>query len=136
MVMERPKEPYGEERPRGELFGQLSREVRLWLRQEAAFAKAELSAQMAHAKKGAVLFAIGGVLGYVGFLAVVAAAIIALDLLIPLWLSALLIGVGCLMVAGMCFLVGYSTIKVMDFPRETISTVKEDVIWLKSQLKQ
>jgi xanthine/uracil permease len=79
---------------------------------------------------------IGGAIAYAGFLAIVAALILGLGQLIPLWLSALVVG---LVVAGVGYVVlqsGVSALKQANLaPKETIESLKEDAEWAKDQMK-
>jgi hypothetical protein len=69
-------------------------------------------------------------------LAVLAGVIVLLGQVIPMWLSALLVG---LVVAGVgYFLVrrGLDALKREDLaPRQTIETLKEDQQWAKDQMR-
>jgi hypothetical protein len=120
----------------GELFAQLSRETTTLVRQEVALATTELSRKASRVGKDIGFLAVGGAIVYAGFLAIVAAAIIVLDGVMPLWLSALVMGV---VVAGVgYFLVqkGLDELKRTDLaPRETIETLKEDAEWAKEQTR-
>lgn len=119
----------GEERSIGELFGELTREVTTLVREEVALAKAEVGAKARRAGKDVGMMAAGGAVAYAGFLALLAAVIIILDALgMPLWLSALLVGV--VVTAGGGFLAwkGYDALKREDLaPRETVEALTEDV---------
>jgi hypothetical protein len=80
--------------------------------------------------------AAGGAVAYAGLLAVLAGIIVLLGQIIPMWLSALLLG---LVVAGVgYFLVrkGLEALKREDLaPRQTIETIKEDQQWAKDQTR-
>jgi hypothetical protein len=80
--------------------------------------------------------AAGGAVAYAGLLAILAGVVILLDGVMPLWLSALLVG---LVVAGVgYFLVrkGLDALKREDLtPRETVETLKEDAQWAKDQTR-
>jgi hypothetical protein len=118
-----------------DLLRSLSRGVGLLLKQEVEFAKVEVSKQMAHARKGVILLAIGGVLGYSGFLVLLAAAVFALAQVVPLWLSALLIGFAIAITGGILLWSGKNELKAEKLkPQKTIDVVKEDISWMKSQL--
>jgi uncharacterized membrane protein SpoIIM required for sporulation len=79
---------------------------------------------------------VGGAIAYAGFLAIVAALILGLGQVLPLWLSALIVG---LVVAGVGYGVlqsGVSALKRANLtPHETIETLKEDAEWAKDQTK-
>jgi hypothetical protein len=118
-----------------DLLRTLSRGVGVLLRQEVEFAKVEVSKQMAHARKGVILLAVGGILGFSGFLVLLAAAVAALALVVPLWLSALLIGLAISGTGVILLLSGKNELKPENLkPQKTIDVVKEDISWMKSQL--
>jgi len=125
-----------EERSLGELFAELASETSTLVRQEVELAKTEMSQKVAEVGKDAGLIGVGGAIAYAGFLAVVAAIILGLGLLIPLWLSALIVG---LVVGGIGYVLlqqGLSALKRADLkPRQTIETLKEDKEWVKEQTR-
>src|ERR687894_566887 len=81
-----------EDRSLGELFAELARETSTLVRQEVELAKTEMSQKASEVGKDAGLLGAGGAVAYAGFLAIMAALIIGLGQLIPLWLSALVVG--------------------------------------------
>lgn len=130
--MDRPRE----ERSLGELFGDLSRETTALVRHELDLAKTELTRKGAKIGKDVGFLAVGGAITYAGFLAILAALIIALAAFIPAWLSALLVG---LVVAGVGYFLiqrGLAALKKEDLaPKQTIQTLKEDTEWAKEQMR-
>jgi hypothetical protein len=124
----------GDDRSLGELFSELSQETTTLIRQEVNLAKTEMSQKASRVGKDVGFMAAGGAVAYAGLLAIIAGVIALLDLVIPLWLSALLVG---LVVAAIgYFLVrkGLDALKQEDLaPRETIETLKEDKEWAKDQ---
>jgi len=125
-----------EERSLGELFGDLSRETSALVRHEVELARTEMGQKASQVGKDIGSLAVGGAIAYAGFLAILAAIIIALSSAIPWWLAALLVG---LVVAGIgYFLVqkGLTALKRQDMaPKQTLETVKEDTEWAKEQLR-
>jgi len=125
-----------EERSLGELFGDLSRETSALVRHEVVLARTEMGQKASQVGKDVASLAVGGAIAYAGFLAILAAIIIALSAAVPWWLSALLVG---LVVAGIgYFLVqkGLTALKRQDMaPKQTLETVKEDTEWAKEQLR-
>ncbi len=123
-----------DDRSLGELFAELAQETSTLVRQEVNLAKTEVSQKASRAGKHIGTLAAGGAVAYAGLLAILAAVIVLLDEVLPLWLSALLVG---LVVAGVgYFLVrrGLNALKREDLaPRQTIETLKEDTQWAKDQ---
>jgi putative superfamily III holin-X len=121
----------------GELLSDLTREITTLVRQEAALAKAEMSQKAARVGKELGFLAAGGAVAYAGLLAILAALIVMLDGIMPLWASALLVG---LMVGaiGVCLVwTGLNALKREDLaPRQTIETLKEDAQWAREQTRE
>jgi hypothetical protein len=118
----------------GELFSELANETTTLLRQEIQLAKTEMTQKATEAGKDVGLIGAGGALAYAGLLALIAAVIIGLGQLIPMWLSALIVG---LVVVGIGYLLiqrGLTALKQIDpTPRQTIQTLQEDKEWVKEQ---
>src|ERR1700754_3792845 len=100
-----------------ELVQLAGEQVRQLIRDELALAKAELSTKGKHAGIGIGLFSGGGVLVFYGVGALIATAIIALGLVLPLWLAALAVTVAIFLVAGIMALIGRSQVR-KAFPPE------------------
>jgi xanthine/uracil permease len=76
----------------------------------------------------------GGALAYAGLLALIAALIIGLGELIPLWLSALIVGLVVVGIGYMLIQRGLTALKRIDpKPQQTIQTLQEDKEWVKEQ---
>src|SRR5918998_6458754 len=125
-----------DERSLGELFSELARDTSTLVSQEITLAKTEMSQKASRVGKDVGFLAAGGAVAYAGLLAVLAGVIVLLGQVIPMWLSALLVG---LVVAGVgYFLVrrGLDALKREDLaPRQTIETLKEDQQWAKDQMR-
>src|SRR5262249_4833470 len=119
-----------QERSIGELFGQLSEDVGLLVRQEAQLAKAEMQAKISRSVADLVLVVAGGVVGLIGALALAAALVLLLinPIGIKPWLAALLVG-GILAIIGFVILqAGLRKLKTIDpVPRRTAQSVKDDI---------
>jgi hypothetical protein len=119
-----------EERSVGELFGQLTQDLSLLVRQEAQLAKTEIQVKVSRATRDIVSLAAGGVVALMGGLALTAAIILLLVDPIGLkpWLAALIVAVvfgggGYLMLQG-----GLRDLKNVDpTPRRTVESIKEDI---------
>jgi hypothetical protein len=125
-----------DDRSLGELFSMLAQETSTLVRQEVQLAKTEMSQKASRVGKDVGFLAAGGAVAYARLLAVLAGVIVLLGQVIPMWLSALLVG---LVVAGVgYFLVrrGLDALKREDLaPRQTIETLKEDQQWAKDQMR-
>ncbi len=125
-----------DDRSLGELFTELAQETSTLVRQEVTLAKTEVSQKASRAGKHIGTLAAGGAVAYAGLLAILAGVIVLLDEVMPLWLSALLVG---LVVAGVGYFLirrGLDALKREDLaPRQTIETLKEDQQWAKDQTR-
>ena len=125
-----------DDRSLGELFSELAQDTSTLVRKEVQLAKTEMSQKASRVGKDVGFLAAGGAVAYAGLLAVLAGVIVLLGQVIPMWLSALLVG---LVVAGVgYFLVrrGLDALKREDLaPRQTIETLKEDQQWAKDQTR-
>lgn len=90
----------------GALIADLSEQTRNLVRGEMSLARAELTETVKHAGKGAGLFGGAGVIALYGVGALVTVAIALLDLVLPLWLAALIVAIVLFAVAGIAALLG------------------------------
>lgn len=126
-----------EQRSLGELFSELATETGTLVRKEVELAKVEMTAKAKVAGRDAALVAGGGSIAMLGVMALLAALILALGTLIPLWAAALLVGAlvsgigGALVVTGIRAFKGISAV-----PRETMQTLEENKRWLKEQMSR
>jgi predicted phage tail protein len=127
-----------QERSIGELFGQLSQDMTLLVRQEVQLARAEMSDKLSRLTTNLVSVIGGGFVAYVGALALVAALILALHDLanISPWISALIVG-ALLAIAGYSMLRrGLTELKRVDLaPRRTVENIKDDVQAIKDDVQ-
>jgi Putative Actinobacterial Holin-X, holin superfamily III len=125
-----------DDRSLGELFSELAQETSTLVRQEVNLAKTEMSQKASRAGRHAGVLAAGGALAYAGLLAILAAVIVLLDNVMPLWVSALLVGLVVAVVGYLLIRRALDALKREDFaPRETMETLKEDQQWAKEQTK-
>lgn len=126
-----------EQRPLGELFSELARETGTLVRQEVQLAKTEMVAKTKVAAVNVGWTAAGAVIVFAGTLALMAAAISALALVMPIWLSALIVGVMVSGIGASLALHGLHALKHLDpVPRQTIKTLKEDRRWVSEQMSR
>jgi hypothetical protein len=120
----------------GDLFSDLVRETSTLVRQEIQLAKAELTESATEAGRGIASLVVGGAVAYAGFLAVLAAIILALaEAGVSWWLSALIVGVVVLVVGYILISRARSALQPANLmPRRTIETLKEDKEWAQEQI--
>jgi hypothetical protein len=119
-----------QDRSIGELFGQLTQDLSLLVRQETQLAKTEIQGKISRASRDLVSLAAGGVVVLIGVLTLTAAVILLLVDPVGLepWLAALLVGAllggaGYAMLRG-----GLRDLKQLDpAPRRTVESIKEDI---------
>ncbi len=126
---------YGNHRPLGELFSELSNGLTRLFKDEVELSKAEMSKKALHVFKDAAFLIIGVFIGYAALLVLLASAVFGLATALPLWLSALVIGLAVCGIAFSLVTKGISDLKRRSIkPEKTIQTVKEDVKWAKEQI--
>jgi membrane protein len=125
------------DRSLGQMFADLSREVRTLIQQEAQLAKTELGEKASRMMKGSAFIVGGGLLAYGGVLAVIAAGVLGLIAIgLPPWAGALLGGIVVALAGYLLIRAGTAAIRPKDLtPRHTIETLKEDAQWLRSQTR-
>lgn len=117
----------------GDLVTQLSQDTTRLVRDEMRLAVLEVQGKAKSAGLGAGLFGAGGLFGFLGLETLVATAVIALDLVLALWLSALIVVVVLFAIAAVAALIGKKKISQATpaAPERTIENVKRDVAAVK-----
>lgn len=121
-----------------ELVQQASEQLSRLVRDEITLAKAELAEKGKRAGIGAGLFGGAGALAVYGLGAAIATGIIALDLVLPLWLAALIVTVMLFVIAGVLALLGKRQLSraVPPEPMAAVESVKADVDEVKHAVKE
>ena len=127
-----------QERSIGELFGQLSQDMTLLVRQELQLARSEMSEKLSRLTANMISVIGGGFVAYVGALALVAALILALNDLADISpsVSAFIVG-AVLAIAGYVMLKrGLTELKRVDLaPKRTVENIKDDVQAIKNDVQ-
>lgn len=122
-------------RPLREIVGSLVADLRTIVRDEIRLALLELRAKLRKSRKGVVYLAAAAFLGFVAAECFVTACIVALAIVLPLWLSALIIAVLAALAAGGAFVIGRLALERVDpIPRQTLETLKDNLDWVKNRL--
>jgi hypothetical protein len=119
-----------------ELVKEILANVEQIFRSEVRLAKAEVKEEIGRGSKAGVVLGAGVIMAFysVGFLLL--SAVYALSLRLPLWGSALLTGAFAGVVALLLILTGRQRIRQVHLkPERTIETVKENVAWMRQQVK-
>jgi uncharacterized membrane protein YqjE len=117
----------------GELVSRVTSDLSTLLRQELELAKAEVKQEAVHAGKAAGMVGAGGVAGLLTLVFLSLTVVYALDRVLPLWLSALVVALLWGGAAGVMFLLGRKQLAHIGPPERTVETVEEDVQWLKTR---
>jgi hypothetical protein len=122
----------------GTLVKQGTEQLSQLMRQEFKLAQAELTQKGKRAGIGGGLFGAAALLGFFGLAALITAAIVAVDLKLPLWAAALIIGGGLLALAGMLALAGRHEVKkaVPPVPDEAVGSMRHDLETIKERAKR
>ena len=104
------------------------------IRSEFRLAKTEVQEEMTKAGQSSVPLGAGIVLAVyaVGFLLL--AIVYALATAIDVWLAALIVSAGATIGAAVLLSIGRKRLKQVRLPEKTITSVKENVQWAKSQI--
>jgi len=127
-----------QERSIGELFGQLTQDMTLLVRQEVQLARTEMTEKLSRFTTNLISVGAGGFVAYLGGLALMAALILAVrDLAnISLAWSALIVG-GILAIIGYVMLQrGMKELKKTELaPRRSVENIKDDVQSIKDDVQ-
>ena len=123
------------EQSTGELIKLLSEQVSTLVRDELKLAQLEMTRKGKQAGIGAGMLGGGGLLALYGIGCLIACAIIGISRVLAPWLSALVVGVALLAVAGIVALVGKSRLQqaTPPVPQEAVQSVKADVDEIKER---
>jgi Putative Actinobacterial Holin-X, holin superfamily III len=123
------------EQSTGELIKLLSEQVSTLVRDELKLAQLEMTRKGKQAGIGAGMLGGGGLLALYGIGCLIACAIIGISRVLAPWLSALVVGVALLTVAGIAALVGKSRLQqaTPPVPQEAVQSVKADVDEIKER---
>ncbi|WP_187283462.1 phage holin family protein [Streptomyces sp. t39] len=119
--------------PVGELVKQASEQISRLLREELALAQAEMKQKGKRFGRGGGLFGGAGLIGVIALQALVATAVIALALVWPLWLSALVITAVLFVVAGVLAALGRKEVGAATpmAPQQAVRGVQADIAQIK-----
>jgi hypothetical protein len=122
-----------ENRPLGELFGNLGKQLSTLIRQEIQLAKSELSDTAGKVGRDVASLVAGGLIAYAGLLVLLAFVVLGLMALgLDAWLSALIVGVVVIAIGGFLVRQGLAALRSTDpVPHETVETMKDNIDALK-----
>jgi len=122
----------------GDLVSSVTTDLSRLVRDELRLAQAEVTDKAKKAGVGVGAFGAAGVLALFAFGVLLAAAVLALALVLPGWLAALIVGVVLLLVAGVAALVGKKKVSeaAPPVPTRAVESVKTDVQEIKETIKR
>jgi uncharacterized membrane protein YqjE len=127
--------PSAPDEPIGALVHRLSEQIPELVRSELRLAQVELAQKGKKAGLGVGLLSVAGLLAFFAFGTLVATAVMALALVLPYWLSALIVAVVLLAAAGAAALVGKKEVQQATpaAPERTMAGVQKDKAAMKGQ---
>lgn len=119
----------------GDVLKDIGASIQDILRWEIKLAKIELADSARRVRSTSLMLAGGGLLGIfaIGFLLL--AAMFALEIVLPAWAAALIVGGLLCIGAGVGLSIGRDRLKAIQAPHKTMQTVREDLQWMKEQAK-
>jgi hypothetical protein len=120
----------------GELMSQLSAQTSRLVRDEMRLAQKELQQSVKHAGIGAGLISAAGLLAVLGLMTLIAAAVAALALVLPVWAAALIVAAVIFGAAGIAALLSRKQAReVTPPPMQSVESVKADINEVKEARK-
>lgn len=121
------------DKPLGELFTELTQELRTLFQQEMDLFRTEIMEKLIQLLKDVAALGIGAVLLYTGFLTLTAALVFGLAEFMPLGLSALIVAVVFLAIGFVFVQKGRKDLaKMRMVPEKSTETLKETAQWAKT----
>jgi uncharacterized membrane protein YqjE len=118
-----------------ENFGDIVSGLAEMMRSEVALAKTELEHELAKLNKAVPALVVAALFGVFALGLALLAGVYALSTVVSPWLAALIVSAGSALVAGLSYRFGWKRVVSMDLkPKQTMQSVKENVVWLKSRL--
>ncbi len=119
----------------GALVNQLTTQVPELIRSELRLAQSEIAESGKRAGLGIGMFSAAGLLAFFGFGTLVTTAVLALALVVPGWLAALIVALLLLAGAGVLAIMGRSKVQEATpiQPERAVAGIKEDIATVKGQ---
>lgn len=120
----------------GVLLGSLVRDTGTLVRQEVHLATTEMGQKAKTSLHYIGVVGMGGALAHAGLLTLIAAIVVGLGTIVPMWLSALVIGLVALGAGAALVTSGLKALRGVDLvPARTVETLEQDKAWMKEQLR-
>lgn len=127
--------PGGEDPTLGAVVHDLTQQVPQLIRSEIRLAQAEMAQKGKRAGIGIGMFSAAGLLAFFGVAALITTVILALALVIPAWLAALIVAVVLLLVGGVLAMAGKNKVSEATpaAPERAVEGIKEDIATVKGR---
>jgi hypothetical protein len=123
-------------RPVSQILQEIVTHVTEIIRSEVRLARAEVREDVTQVSRASVFFVIGGVFGFHALGLILLGLVYALGGTVPLWLSAVIVGIGASVVAAIFLQIGRTKLKQTSLkPDKTIRSLQENVTWIKKQTR-
>jgi len=120
----------------GDLFSSLTEDMSTLIRKEVDLARTETMEKVSSATRSVVSMVAGGMIAYAGLIGVMIAVIVGLSRFMPLWLSALIVGIVVIVIGAIMIMSGRSSLQKMTVvPEQTVESMKENTEWAKEQVR-
>jgi len=123
------------ERSISDVLRDIATNIQEMVRSEIRPARVELTEQGQKFVTAARVLAIGAVVALYGVGFILLAGFFALELVLPAWAAAVILGAVLLIGASVVISLGRRRWKEVKAPVKTMQTVKEDALWIKEQPK-
>lgn len=131
----RPTPNTSQEPSLGTLFSKLTEDFSRLVRKEVELARTETMESVSTVMRSAVSMIAGGVIAYAGLIILLLAAAFGLASVIPLWVSALVIGFVTIAIGGALILAGRNAITNVNIvPEKTVQTLRNDAKMVQEKL--
>jgi Putative Actinobacterial Holin-X, holin superfamily III len=119
-----------------QLLSDLAAETSVLVRQELALFKTELGQKLVRAGHGVIALAVGAVIAFSGWCALLAAAILGLCAVAAPWLAALLVALANLSAGAGLLYFARTRLGTRSFAlQRTIQSLREDAAWFKERIR-
>jgi membrane protein len=117
------------------LLSDLCRETSILVRQELLLLRTELGQKLVRAGHGVIALAVGAVIVFSGWCALLTAAVLGLCTLTAPWLAALIVALANLAAGAGLLYFAHTRLGVRSFAlRRTIRSLREDAAWLRERV--
>lgn len=124
-----------QDRSLGNLFSDLSEKASLLVEQEVELAKREFQETLNQGIRDLIAATTGTVIALASLLVFIAAAVLALDLVMPAWLAALVVGALIAIIGGVLAYMGIADLSHLKIvPKKTSESLTKDKDMVKEKL--